>query len=140
MTYRASFRATRTVANPKKSHKCCHCGHMIPPGMSHLSESGVWEGEFYTERAHHDCAALWAEAFKTYGDYEDGMPHDLVEAIEPDESRALVQEAYDHYRGRYPNVICRLEYRWQKGDLATRDRYAARGLTPDPEDCPEVYG
>lgn len=137
---RCNFNHTRTVKTPRKPHRCEHCGHMIPPGTSHLAEAGVWDGEFYEIRAHHDCRALWLEAFDTYGDYEDGMVHDLCEAIEADESRDLVQAAYDHYRGRYPHVICRLEYRWQKGDLAGRDRYLARGLTPDPEDYPEVYG
>lgn len=140
MTRRATFQNRRLVAKPTKAHRCEHCQHTIPPGVSHIMETGVWDGEFYTIRAHHDCAALWSEAFDTYGDIYDGMPHDLCEAIEPDERRDLVQAAYDHYRGLYPHVICRLEYRWQKGDLATRDRYAARGLTPEPEDCPEVYG
>lgn len=73
---------------------------MIPAGASHLMESGVWEGEFYTIRAHHDCAALWSEAFHIWGDYQDGMPHDLLECIEADESRDLVQAALDSYRGR----------------------------------------
>jgi len=140
MTYRRTFKARRIVKRPTKAHRCDHCGHMIPPGVPHIAESGVWDGEFYTMRAHQDCADLWAEAFNTYGDYSDGMPHDLMECIEPDESRDLVQAAYDHYRGRYPHAICRLEYRWQKVDIAHAKRYRARGLEPDPEDCPEVYG
>lgn len=140
MTARATFSHRRTVAKPTKAHRCEHCGHMIPPGVSHLAKSGVWDGDFYTFRAHLDCNELWSEAFDTYGDYSDGMPLDLAEAIEPDERRSIVQEAYDHYRGRYPHVICRLEYRWQKGDLAGRARFLAHGLEPDPEDYPEVYG
>lgn len=137
---RCNFTYTREVKNPRKPHRCEHCGHMIPAGTPHLAEAGVWDGDFYEIRAHHDCRALWLEAFDTYGDWDDGMAHDLCEAIEADESHDLVQAAYDHYRGRYPHVICRLEYRWQKGDIAHRDRYLSRGLEPDPEDYPEVYG
>lgn len=137
---RINFQLTREVKNSRKPHRCEHCGHMIPSKTPHLYESGVWDGEFYTFRAHHDCRALWLEAFDTYGNWSDGMDYDLCEAIEPDESRELVQVAFDHYRGRYPHVICRLEYRWQKGDLAGRERYLSRGLEPDPEDYPELYG
>jgi hypothetical protein len=134
------FQRVRIVKKPLKAHRCEYCGSMIPPGVSHLQNSGVWDGQFYSVRGHHDCAALWAEAFGDYGDWQDGMPHDLCEAIEPDERRATVQAAYDRYRGKYPHVICRLELRWQRGDIAAHDRYRARGLEPDTEDHPEVYG
>jgi hypothetical protein len=130
----------RTIQRPRKSHRCAHCGHMIPPGVSHREESLFWDGESHSFRAHHDCAALWSEAFEIYGDYTQGMDLDLCEAIEPDESRALTQAAYDRFRGHYPHAICRLEYRWQMGDLAGQARYAARGLVADPEEYPEVYG
>ena len=135
-----TFENTRTIRNPRKPHRCEHCGSMIPKGVSHLMKSGVWEGEFYTIRAHHDCAALWSEAFQIYGDCNDGMVGDLLEAIEPDESRELVQAALDSYRGRYPHVICRLELRWQRSDIRGRERYRANGIEPDPEYYPDTYG
>lgn len=135
-----TFQNTHTIRNPRKSHRCAHCGSMIPAGLSHLMETGVWEGEFYTRRAHHDCAALWSEAFQIYGDWDDGMAEDLLECIEADESRELVQAALDSYRGRYPHVICRLELRWQLSDIRGRERYRSYGLQPDPEVYPEVYG
>ena len=135
-----TFQNTRTICNPRKPHRCAYCGSIIPKGVSHVLETGVWENEFYSDRGHHDCIKLWNAAYSDYGDPYDGMPRDLVEAIEPDESRDIKQAAYDSYRGRYPHVICRLELRWQRGDIKARDRYLARGLEPDPEDHPEVYG
>ena len=135
-----TFQRTRAINNPRKPHRCAHCGSMIPAGVPHLMESGVWEGDFYAHRAHHDCEALWSEAFATYGDWDDGMPLDLLEAIEGEEGRDLVQAAYDSYRGRYPHVICRLELRWQRVDIMGADRLRALGVDPDPEDYPEVYG
>ena len=135
-----TFRTVRTIKKPRRAHRCVHCLSTIPAGVSHNLEAGVWDGAFYTARMHHDCAALWAEAYDTYADWDEGMVHDLLEAIEGDESRELRDEAYNHYRGRYPHVICRLELRWQRADIAAADRLRARGTEPDPEDYPEVYG
>jgi hypothetical protein len=135
-----TFHSKRFIKNPRKAHRCVHCSAMIPAGTPHLEESGIWEGEFFHHRMHTDCAALWSEAFADYGDWDDGMALDLAEAIEADETRDLVQAAYDHYRGRFPHVICRLELRWQRGDINGADRLRALGITPDPEDYPEVYG
>lgn len=134
-----TFQNRRTVKNPRKPHRCAHCASTIPAGVSHVQEAGFWDGDFYTMRAHHDCAALWAELYTDYGDPWEGMAHDICEAI-GDEGRGFVQDVYDSYRGHYPHVICRLELRWQRGDIRGRDRYRALGLEPDPEDYPEVYG
>lgn len=130
-----TFQTVVTVHRPRRAHRCAHCLSMIPAGVSHRKETGFWDGHFYSSRMHHDCAALWAEAFDTYGDPWDGMAHDLLEVIEGDE-----QAAYDHFRGHYPHVICRLELRWQRGDIAAAERLRALGVEPDPEDYPEVYG
>lgn len=133
--------STRNIRRTRVPHRCDHCGTIIPPGSAAIKWADIWDGDFYHGYVHHDCRALWLEAFDTYCDPEERvMPHDLVEAIEPDETRAITQAAYDSYRGRYPHVICRLELRWQRGDIKARDRYRALGLEPDPEDYPEVYG
>lgn len=123
----------------RKPHRCEYCGGTITVGQSSVKIAGVHEGDFFAARGHLDCAALWSEAYRIYGD-DEGMPFDLIEAMDPDEAREIKQHTYDHYRGRYPHVICRLELRWQRGDLAQRDRYLQLGIEPDPEDCPEVYG
>ncbi len=135
-----TFRTQKNVKKGRKPHRCSYCGSTIPAGWPSIITAQVWEGEFHTDRGHVDCCDLWNEAFDDYGDYGDGMPFDLMEAIEPDETRALVQAAYDRYRGRYPHVICRLELRWQRGDLKMQARYRELGIDQDPEDCPELYG
>lgn len=135
-----TFQSARTIKNPRKPHRCDYCGSKIPKRVSHYKEAGVWEGDFYTIRGHHDCRALWLDVFSIYGDPYDGMPLDLCEVIAGDEGREIVQAEYNLWRGHYPHAICRLELRWQRGDIAGRERYCAAGLEPDPEDYPEVFG
>lgn len=131
---------TETTVTARKHHRCDHCRGWIAPGETYIREVGKWEGKRYAIKGHSDCRALWNEAFPTYGDPYDGMPHDLAEAIGGDESRETIEHEYNLWRGHYPHVICRLELRWQRGDVAARDRWRAAGLEPDPEDYPEIYG
>lgn len=135
-----TFRTETIIKKNARPHRCDYCGSTIPAGAPSIKIAGHWDGSFYTARGHIDCVQMWNEAYETYSDDYEGMPFNLFEAIEPDESRAIVEAAYNHFRGRYPHVICRLELRWQRSDLADRDRYLKAGLEPDPEDYPEVYG
>lgn len=137
-----TFRTETHVKAGRKAHRCDYCGGMIPAGSPSMKIAGHWQSDFYQARGHLDCFALWNEAYDIYGDPEDGMPFDLCDAIAGDERREIVQAEYDHWRGHYPHVICRLELRWQRGDIAGRDRYRALGITLDAadEDYPEVYG
>ena len=135
-----TFHSEKTIRKSRKPHRCEYCGGTIPKGSTCMKEAGVWEGSFYTIYGHQDCRDLWLEVFLIYGDPYDGMASDLGEVIGGDEPREIVQAEYDHYRGHYPHVICRLELRWQRGDIRQRDRYTALGYEIDPEDCPEVYG
>lgn len=135
-----NFQTETTTRKTRKPHHCDYCGSTIPQGSACIKEAGVWEGSFYTCYGHQDCRALWLEVFSIYGDPYGGMAWDLGEVIGGDESREIVQAEYNHYRGHYPHVVCRLELRWQRGDITYRDRCAARGYEVDLEDCPEVYG
>lgn len=134
-----TFHAETIIRKTRKPHRCEHCQSTIPAGSACWKEAGVWEGDFYAGYSHLDCIALWRDLFPVYGDPYDGMALDLGEVIGGDESREVVQDEYDQWRGHYPHVICRLELRWQRGDIKQRDRYMALGLEVDPEDCPEVY-
>jgi hypothetical protein len=102
--------------------------------------SGKWDGEFYSYRAHIDCRAMWNAAYQIHGDPWEGMAWDLLEAIAGDEDRAIKQASLNFYRGMFPHVVCRLELRWQREDLAAHDRYRSLGLEPFNEDQPEVFG
>lgn len=134
-----SFQSEITVKSGRKAHHCDYCGGTIPKGAPSIKSAQIWEGDFYSHRGHVDCVALWKRAFHDHGDPWEGMGIDLAEAIGGDECREIKQECLDAYRGYFPHAICRLELRWQRGDIARRDRYRGLGLEPDPEDCPEVY-
>ena len=135
-----TFRTETIIKSGRTSHICDYCGGTIPAGSRSQKIAGRWDGDFYSARGHLDCNALWNEVYHIYADDYEGMQFDLMEAMDADEDREIKQATYDLYRGRYPHVICRLELRWQRGDISTADRYRSLGLEPEPEDCPEVYG
>ena len=140
MGWGMTFQAETIIRQTRTPHRCKYCLSTIPAGSTCQKEVGVWEGDFYAGYGHLDCRALWRDLFTIYSDPYDGMAWDLCEVIGGDESREIVQAEYDHYRGRYPHVICRLELRWQRRDIKKRDRYMALGCEVDIKDCPEVYG
>jgi hypothetical protein len=105
-----TFRCEKTVARPRKEHRCDYCSGSIPAGQSHVSIAGHWDGEFYSARGHHDCIAMWNECYPIYADYGEGMAFALQEAIE-DRDDLLA------WRGEYPHVICRIELGWQRSDI-----------------------
>lgn len=121
----------------RKHRRCDYCRSYIAPGQFYVKIAGKWQGDFYAASGHIDCKALWDEAFPIHADDWEGMPFDLCEALDGDEDREIKQATFDHYRGRYPHVIVRLELRWQLGDIAEAERYRARGLEPD---VTPIYG
>jgi hypothetical protein len=113
-----SFAASRHVT-ARKHHRCACCGHGIPPGTRHLKMVGKWQGDFYAERMHDDCYALWTALFDDWGDPYDGMPYDLVEMFCDCGDGHAAQEAIDAQRGFFPHAVCRIEFRlrhWLEGD------------------------
>lgn len=135
-----TFSTKTTVRSGRKSHRCDYCGNTIPAGWPIVKIAGVYEGDFHSARGHIDCNALWNEAYPFGGYWGDAYPFDLCEVLAADETREIVQAEYDLWRGQYPHVICRLELRWQRGDMAGQDRARVRGKEPDYEDYPEIYG
>jgi len=80
----------------RKPHKCDVCGVDIIKGMSHVRSSGVFDGQWWSSRAHHDCADMHCH-------HNDGRS--------PDDQ---CDDYYlDEYRGRWPHVVCRFELRQQ---------------------------
>ena len=134
-----TFQTKTTIKAGRKSHHCDYCGSAIPVGSPSVKIAQIWDGDFNSNRGHVDCVDLWDMAFNDHGDCNDGMDIDLSEAIGGDECRAIKQECLDAYRGYFPHAICRIELRWQRGDIACRERYRALGFEPDAEDCPEIY-
>lgn len=111
--------ATSLHVTARKAHRCACCGHVMQPGTRHLKMVGKWQGDFYADRLHDDCYALWTALFDDWGDPSDGMPYDLVEMFRDSGDTHAVQEACDFHRGSFPHAVCRIEFRlrrWLEGD------------------------
>jgi hypothetical protein len=104
--------ATSTHHTARKMHRCAICRSRIPVGLRHLKLVGKWDGEFYAERAHDDCYALWTALFYDFGDPSYGMPYDLTDVM-GDHPRHEAQDALDAQRGFFPHAVNRLEFRMQ---------------------------
>ena len=79
----------------KKKHRCDHCAHFIPKGAKYLKQFCVDGGHAWTWRAHidcHDCAVAVTDK------WDDLEPLKYMDDIPT------------HMRGRFPHVICRLEF------------------------------
>ena len=135
-----TFRTETTTKKCRKSHRCEYCGGTIPAGSPSINVAGHWDGDFYSARGHTDCVAMWNDAYKFYADEYEGMVFDLHEAIGDCIGGDEYQAELNGWRGKYPHVVCRLELRQQRGDIAYAARCRAAGFEPDPKDCPEIYG
>lgn len=122
---------SQTSTTARKHHRCDFCHGWIAPGGQYQRKAGKWDGDFYTAKAHLDCADLWAEAYPIYADYGEGMPFDLYEAICGDEARETALEEIGRWRGRYPHVVCRIELRLQLSDQRMIERHRAAGFSPE---------
>lgn len=81
----------------RKKHICSVCGTTIPPATTYHKQTGIFDGDPYTWKAHTDCAALYWMIQK--GRFNDELfdIYDFgIEAIEP-------------YRGQFPHAVCRIE-------------------------------
>lgn len=105
--------ATSTHQTARKPHRCAICRRGISVGTRHLKLVGKWQGDFYAERAHDDCYAMWSDMFDDFGDPIDGMPYDLTEVFES-YSRDEVQVELDARRGVFPHAVNRVEFTMRK--------------------------
>jgi len=135
-----TFRAETRVARARKPHRCDYCGMTIPKGAAAVKEAGVWDGDFYSAIGHEDCVAFWNEAYTTYADRDGMMAWDLLEAIGGEESDDFFLAEIAPWRGRFPHVVTRLEWRIQKSEIRYADRCRAHGFEPSPEDYEPVFG
>lgn len=134
-----TFRSEVIVKKGRKIHSCGHCGGKIPKGDTSLRISGVWDGQFYAERGHIDCVDMWNDAYSTYGDPNDGMDFDLLEVLSADAGGEELEREMNAWRGKYPHVVCRLEFRIQRGHLAYADRCRNAGFEPDLKPYEQVF-
>ena len=88
-----------TTPVARKPHKCCECGLDIPKGVKHHLQKGVYDGSFYTWRAHADCAELYWRLNR-----DRGVGGDWGEAIGTSE---FCLTEIEYLRGHYPHAVCR---------------------------------
>ena len=135
-----TFQSTAEIKATRKPHRCDYCGLTIPKGATAVKQAGKWYGDFYSAYGHTDCVQMWDYAYQIYADHYEGMAHDLLEAIGEGESTAFVLSELNRWRGEYPHVVTRLEYRLQKSDIAHADWMRSRGIEPSTEDCTPIFG
>lgn len=102
-----------TKTKARKHHTCGMCGRTIPKGTTYLRQAGVYDGDFYSNKAHEDCAEMWQRVYHDFC-YDEGMPWDFKEVLQDGFSAEEAQESLDDYRGYFPHVVCRLEFRLEK--------------------------
>lgn len=96
---------TRPVA--RKPHRCENCRHIIPPGVRYLRQFCVDGGDSWTWITHQDCHEAALFQFKEDGG---GWGDDLSPLYEYE---SLTGYFPDWLRGRWPHVVCRLEF-WKQ--------------------------
>ena len=132
-----TFHNETEIKKTRKAHRCAFCGTTIAQGSPAIRWSGKWDGDFFSEIGHPDCVAMWTAAYADWGDPWDGMPYDLVEAVLDGATDAEAADTLNHYRGRFPHPVCRIELRLLQSEL--RAIADMRKLGFDREDAPEIY-
>ena len=104
-----TYFATKSTVTGRKWHRCAFCQCSIQPETVHLKMAGKWQGDFYSNRGHIDCEALWIALFDEYGDDSEGMEHNLCNVL-ASWSACEVQQSLDLQRGFTPHAVNRLEW------------------------------
>lgn len=118
---------TRQVA--RKYHRCFDCGGWIAPGERYSRVNLAQDGSAYTLLRHIDCVAMSDEVV-TAG-HEPDYWYDGVPPLWEDEG---VMDDLDLWRGYYPHVVCRIEFRKQIAELRYQDRLRNLGIAADGAD------
>ena len=93
------------------AHRCDECHHTIPRGVRYKRQFVKDGGDTWNWKMHTDCDEASDYQFRLDGgDYYDGRSP-LIDYEED------TGEFPDWLRGRWPHVVCRLEYWQQKRHL-----------------------
>ncbi len=102
---------SQTTQVARTAHRCDECRHMIPPRTKYERQFVADGGDVWTWKMHTDCAEAAEHQFRIDGgDYQDDRG--TLAEYENDTG-----EFPDWLRGRWPHVVCRLEYWQQKRHL-----------------------
>lgn len=85
------------IRKTRKPHSCGWCDRIIIAGSAAHYSAGVFEGDFYSQHLHPECAA--ARDSMSYRDLEDGWsPGDFARGRRDDDGKAPMQGSQS-YRG-----------------------------------------
>ena len=98
---------------------------MIPKGARYLRQFCVDGGDAWTWISHEDCH----EAALYLFDQDGGCWGDNLTPLYDYEN--ATGEFPDHIRGRWPHVICRLEFNQQMAEARYQERIRALGMSTD---------
>ncbi len=74
-----SFYTTRHVKKTRKLCKCEWCWEPINPGEPSVYVSGVWEGDFSTQRYHPECNEAITKWYSKHMEWGEPMPEERMQ-------------------------------------------------------------
>lgn len=107
-----TFQSERPIKAIRKARPCEHCGATIPVGAPALSLANFWDGQFNSATVHPDCRAFWHAVYYDFAG-DDGMDWRLGEVFSDAITGWEAQQELNAWRGQFPHVVCRLEFRWR---------------------------
>ena len=112
------------IRTARKTHQCFDCYRPIYAGESYKFTVCIHNGAAYTLKQHFDCrdaAVFYRKAAGLhFRDFEDGYPPlaDMIDNCgEFEADMALL-------RGRFPHVVCRMEFTQQIAEINYQKRRA----------------
>lgn len=90
------FYSEQWVNKTRKPHRCMWCGDIIPAGSAACHSSGVWEGDFYADYLHPECAAARDAVCSEFGEWAANGDNARGRR---DDDRSLPPEYAESYRG-----------------------------------------
>ena len=80
-----SFHNETNVAKTRRARRCDWCQERIEKGAPSVATSGIFEGDFYSERFHPECAAAATRWYQVNRCWGESMPEEPMNrgGIEP---------------------------------------------------------
>jgi hypothetical protein len=70
----SNFQSSTTIKRTRNRHTCQHCGRLIEIGAAASKTAGIYEGDFYSDYSHVECA----DAAHDYATMHDAWGDDYV--------------------------------------------------------------
>lgn len=70
----SDFWRLETVLRSRKRHRCYECEGLVDIGDPYIRGSGVWEGEFFAQATHFECANAASEMIEVFNEWDEDRP------------------------------------------------------------------